>query len=761
MRSIETFATDALIYGLERSVAFTVVFLVVGASWLLLRKRLGSHAGSLLFLLPLVVLVIPVERWIPNPWSGGNPIERAALSWLPQAEQAPLINPTTEGFLDFGPREATAMATLQNKPEESGAQAPALPEWQVMLFLTWIIGLVAFVARLIFRQRSIPELLDSARLVGPDELPFDVDDASNEAKVTRPVLILESPEFDSPVLWIGSVPGKFVDAKSRRNTATIIIPEGLTRRLSPLELRWVLLHELAHLARRDHLIELFQRLMGAAFCFHPLVWATNRISRSYRELACDDSALARCAKTDRKQCARALFEVVAHASALAKAPAGKHHRTTHAMSSLFLSKNLTRRRIMRLIEIDRPLARGLRLSAILPILLVSGVGLAAAHFPASVFLEPQGEESMEIMDHNEVDPLEDTALESANKATDWLMANQDKDGGWSYRTPTPKEVSGWAEGLKGAAFDEPVVMDFEPYHNNVALTALAVQSLVARANATELSPKLKASIDAGVASLLSRQDAKYGAFTAEGAAHIVGQALATEAIAMACKDRMTPKVKTALTAAVTYLERARNPYAAWRYSVPGIGDNDARITGYVMLALVSAFDAEVHASPETLASGMDYMFYREDAETGRTHYQDGVEFAFRVVSHKDSHPAERAEVPTAMHLRLRNSAGFPTVPKGAKEASIQLLGSHAPLWDLEKGTIDFTYWWQGTAALAGTTAGNSNRMSWNKKLRTVLSSHQIASGDQAGTWPTVDAWSAPGMEVYTTATCALALYSSL
>ncbi len=421
---------------------------------------------------------------------------------------------------------------------------------------------------------------------------------------------------------------------------------------------------------------------------------------------------------------------------------------------------------MRLIEIDRPLARGLRLSTILPILLVSGVSLAAAHFPASAFLEPQDEESIELTEHTEADPfvrasLEDIALESATRATDWLLAHQDKDGGWSFREPSPLEVSGWAKGLKGPAFSEPTLKDFVPYHDDVALTALAIQSLVARANVTELSPKLKASIDAGVASLLARQNAKNGAFTEGGFSHIVGQALATEAIAIACKDRMTPEVKAALTTAVEYLEKARNPYGGWRYSVPSDGDQDSRITGYVMLALVSAFEAEVHANPKTFAAGMNYMYELEDAKTGRTHYMDGSEFASRVVSHMDSHPAERAEVPTAMHLRLRNSAGFDSVPKGAMLASIKLLGSHAPVWDRKKGTIDFTYWWQGTAALAGTAVDDPNRVSWNKMLLTALTSRQIRSGDRTGTWPTVDAWSAPGLEVYTTAACALALYSSL
>jgi len=48
-----------------------------------------------------------------------------------------------------------------------------------------------------------------------------------------------------------------------------------------------------------------------------------------------------------------------------------------------------------------------------------------------------------------------------------------------------------------------------------------------------------------------------------------------------------------------------------------------------------------------------------------------------------------------------------------------------------------------------------------RRLAHGLFDHQIRTGDMAGTWPAVDAWSAQGLEVYTTATCALALYATL
>ncbi|MFT5464466.1 MAG: hypothetical protein ACI8QS_003363, partial [Planctomycetota bacterium] len=63
MIGLATIASDVLAYALERSVAFAVVFLVTGCLWILLRRWMSSHAGSLWFLLPLAVLVVPVERW--------------------------------------------------------------------------------------------------------------------------------------------------------------------------------------------------------------------------------------------------------------------------------------------------------------------------------------------------------------------------------------------------------------------------------------------------------------------------------------------------------------------------------------------------------------------------------------------------------------------------------------------------------------------------------------------------------------------------
>jgi HEAT repeat protein len=73
--------------------------------------------------------------------------------------------------------------------------------------------------------------------------------------------------------------------------ATIVLPEecnawSLDRR------RAVLLHELAHVRRRDLLGHLLGRLVCAVYWFHPLVWMAATRLRSESERACDDLALA-------------------------------------------------------------------------------------------------------------------------------------------------------------------------------------------------------------------------------------------------------------------------------------------------------------------------------------------------------------------------------------------------------------------------------------------------------------------------------------
>ena len=68
----------------------------------------------------------------------------------------------------------------------------------------------------------------------------------------------------------------------------ILVPVGLLTQLPPDQVEAILLHELAHIRRKDFLVNLLESIAETIFFFNPaLVWLSNRI-REEREACCDD-----------------------------------------------------------------------------------------------------------------------------------------------------------------------------------------------------------------------------------------------------------------------------------------------------------------------------------------------------------------------------------------------------------------------------------------------------------------------------------------
>ncbi len=102
--------------------------------------------------------------------------------------------------------------------------------------------------------------------------------------------------FSHPALE-GDVARARVDLRTRDDIAsamaigiagrTVIVASRLVRELDASELRAVVLHEIAHLRRRDDWAHAIERIAAALLWFDPIVLAACRTATRSRELACD------------------------------------------------------------------------------------------------------------------------------------------------------------------------------------------------------------------------------------------------------------------------------------------------------------------------------------------------------------------------------------------------------------------------------------------------------------------------------------------
>lgn len=72
----------------------------------------------------------------------------------------------------------------------------------------------------------------------------------------------------------------------------ILLPTAFVSGLRPEQVEALLLHELAHIRRWDHVVNLLQRIIETLLFFHPAVWWVSKRISIEREHCCDDLAVA-------------------------------------------------------------------------------------------------------------------------------------------------------------------------------------------------------------------------------------------------------------------------------------------------------------------------------------------------------------------------------------------------------------------------------------------------------------------------------------
>ena len=155
----------------------------------------------------------------------------------------------------------------------SSEAAPITP-----LAAVWLLGVIGFLLPLAAGRIELARLSRRCHRLESPRIRNRATRLALRLGMERPYRLLEGPAGSMPLTF-----GLFRPA--------IVLPVDATD-WSRARLDAVLLHELAHVARRDTATQLLADVVRALHWFNPLAWVAARRLRIEREHACDDMALA-------------------------------------------------------------------------------------------------------------------------------------------------------------------------------------------------------------------------------------------------------------------------------------------------------------------------------------------------------------------------------------------------------------------------------------------------------------------------------------
>ncbi len=297
---------------LDIVVKTTVILALAAVGDTLLRRGGSAAARHLVWTMAIVgLLALPMAALAVPRWTVTIPLASATARVASDESLRPdsafradsSVRPKAEATYHRAP-ESVAAAAFARKNGASANDGNAHAAIAGALAIAYVAGVLLLLTRLVVEPFALRRLTRASRGMTDPAWRSLLADAEHELGLRATVRLLRSPREIMPLTFGTLSPAIVLPASSDAWT-------GERRRA-------VLLHELAHIARRDCVVQQATALACAFYWPHPGVWWAARRLRVERELACDDRVLATGAGP--REYAGHLLEL-AHSLGSAPAPA--------------------------------------------------------------------------------------------------------------------------------------------------------------------------------------------------------------------------------------------------------------------------------------------------------------------------------------------------------------------------------------------------------------------------------------------------------
>jgi beta-lactamase regulating signal transducer with metallopeptidase domain len=264
--------------GLSNAVAAAVLALVAGAAGRLCRRRPAVVHG--LWLLVLVKLVTPPLVDVRVPWPAAPATPPADTPPRPEVGELPPAGPpAVEEIAGAGGKveqEAVAIPVAVIAPEAPAAAAPEPSPWtwDRVLCSAWLAGSLGWFVLAGMRMACFLRLLRHGR-PAPAALRERASALARTLGLRRCPEVLLLPGRLAPLLWAFA------------GRPRLCLPTGLLESVDGAALDTLLVHELAHLRRRDHWVRRLEFVVLGLYWWHPVAWYARRELREAEEQCCD------------------------------------------------------------------------------------------------------------------------------------------------------------------------------------------------------------------------------------------------------------------------------------------------------------------------------------------------------------------------------------------------------------------------------------------------------------------------------------------
>lgn len=187
-------------------------------------------------------------------------------------------NGTVLANIDLLQTQAIAVADNYVPASDWWLLARRIENWIPTLVQVWFLGAMLFLIRFATSLADIRTLkIQRHQRVEARWADF-LQGKMEMLGITKKIHLLQSQVIDMPMTFGHLKP-------------IILLPAGLLFQLSPAQIEAIIAHELAHIHRKDYVINMLQSMLEVIFFFHPVFWWVNKQIREQRENAADDLAI--------------------------------------------------------------------------------------------------------------------------------------------------------------------------------------------------------------------------------------------------------------------------------------------------------------------------------------------------------------------------------------------------------------------------------------------------------------------------------------